>query len=153
VKVRIVSRQGELAPVLDPQAHIHRANGQHPCLFAVDQAACGVVAGPAHTVAGSQHHRMRLEEVEPVADVAGRVDPALPAVGMREQNALVSCVHHAAGIADPGGDAVDVMVEDRDVARPVVCDVTLLRSRQVQIDVALDLRKRLSPPILPLCVI
>ena len=140
VQLRVVARHGDLAAVLRPHPDIHRADGEHFGMLAVDQAAGRIVAGPACMVACFEDHRRGLVEVEPVADVAGRVDPPLPAVGMRQQHTPVLRLQHAAGIAGLGFDAVDVVMEDGDVARPVVRNVALLRARQVQVDVALDLQ-------------
>ena len=59
---------------------------------------------------------------------------------MRQHHApIVLCLENAAGIAGPGFDAVDIVVEHCDVVRPVVRNVALLRAGQVQVDVALDL--------------
>ena len=87
VKLRVAARHGDLVPVMRAHADVHRADGEQFGVLAVDQVPCGIVAGPAHPVADPEDHRPGLIEVEPVADVAGRVDAPLPAVGMRQQHA------------------------------------------------------------------
>ena len=69
---------------------------------------------------------------------------ALPAVEMGEHHTPLSGIdlRHAAGVARFGTDAVDVVMEDRCVARPIVGDVATLRARQVEIDLTLELKLR-----------
>ena len=56
VQLRVVTPHGDLTPVLSLYPDVHRADGEHLGVLAVDQTARGVVAGPAHLVAGPQNH-------------------------------------------------------------------------------------------------
>ena len=65
---------------------------------------------------------------------AARLIPIVP--GGRS----LSHLRHAAGITGLRTDAVDVMMDDGEIALPVVGDVSLLGAGQVEVDVAPDLQ-------------
>ena len=137
MQLRVVPAQHEHAPVLGADPHVLRSDRDDVGALAVDEPALVVVACPAHGIAGLEQDRLGLVELEPIAEVARGVDPAGPAVGMLESYALALDPGDAAGIAPPHGDAVHIMVENRDIAFAVVPGIAFLRSGQVQIDVAL----------------
>ena len=139
VKLGIVMAKGQRAAVgcLKPQSL--RADPEDLRLLAIEEGAFLVVAGPADPLPGMEFDSLRLEEIDPVAQVLRRIGPAGLAVGVLEKNLLSFRPDDVEDVARLRLNAVDIGVEHRDVVFVPVGKVPFLGPGEVEIDVALDL--------------
>ena len=143
-QMRIVAPQRQFLAARDPQPQGAGADPQHVGPLAVDQPPPVVVARPAERVPRPDADRARLEQVQPVAEVARRVDPPRLAVRMGQRHPAVLDPGHRTGLPGPDAERVEVVGEHRHVALPPVAGVALLRPRHAEIDQGVDLQ---FPPV------
>ena len=131
-KLRVVPGEGHLAPVRKPHAERFVPYLQHLRAVSVGEAALPVVARPAQLLALADAQRLRLEQVEPVAQLAARLQVPRPAVAVGKPDPVLLDLHHRAGVVPGDAEMLHVAVEERDVALAPVARVARLRAREVQ---------------------